>query len=110
MKIIANYSTFFLRLNVLLDTNKMLDPKIGKFRVKFIWLIFLGIQIFLIAVMIGSILTNKWVSTDIYGAQFYDLEFGFWNYDTYFDGTVFKGNLGSCVEGCNHSYSQEISD
>jgi Ring finger domain len=67
--------------------------KVGKCSVKIWWIIFLCLQLFLLALMITTCAVSPWVTSK------FDL------YITYFNGAIFKGDISGCVAGCDCGYS-----
>lgn len=84
--------------------------KVGKLELRIWWFIFLGLQIFIISLVIGSILAESWVKTKniepcSYIYSDYD-EYDINGDSTYFCGK-FEGTILKCDSGCEGSYQQQ---
>ena len=87
------------------------DALVWKFPIKIWWYIYFGLQLFLIAFMIGSLATPRWVHT----SSKFVISKGLCNNDprTYnqgFDGSSFQGSLAQCTQGYCSDYRTETSD
>ena len=89
--------------------------KVGPLRLKIWWFIFLAIQVFFLAIMIGTFGTQFWTHSSISNSYISMADFegyysGTLTHTNYFDGSTFSGSLIKCENGCGDNYRNAKSD